>query len=57
MKPNLFVKLTLITSLLAPASSIASEGIFGEWMADNGKTRIITYPCAENAEEVCSAIT
>jgi len=57
MKSKLFIKLTLITSLLAPASSMANEGIFGEWMADNDKTRIITYPCENNVEEVCSAIT
>ena len=57
MKSKTFVKLTLITSLLIPTSGMASEGVFGEWMADNGKTRIITYACADNAEEVCSAIT
>ncbi len=57
MKPKSFIKLTLITSLLVPVSATASEGIFGEWMADNGKTRIKTYACADNAEEVCSAIT
>ncbi|MEP6445946.1 MAG: DUF2147 domain-containing protein [Hyphomicrobiales bacterium] len=57
MRPQFFINFALITSLLTPVSAVANEGIFGEWMADNGKTRIITYACADNAAEVCSAIT
>lgn len=54
---KLFIGFTLITSLMAPTLAVADNNIFGEWLAENGKTRISTYPCADQSEAVCSAIT
>ena len=57
MTLKLFTKLTLITTLIASTPAVADNEIFGEWLAENGKTRISTYPCVDDNKAVCSAIT
>lgn len=57
MTLKLFINFTLITSLFVPMSAGAGEGILGDWLAENGKTQVMTYPCANNDQTICSTIT